>query len=143
MEYLEKCIFSGTVCGKDVCLIKNEGLDQSAPLWCENNKDCYFKRLKEAEAKNEANKEALYENFKDSMGMLRTEIDKVVKYEELIDKIKDICYPVLTSGICNNCDGVGYFEGCGDTDCGANAIFRIIELIEPENEEELENEEED
>ena len=36
---------------------------------------------------------------------------------------------VLRGDLCNNCDGCGYAEGCGDIDCGTYQANKSLELL--------------
>ena len=56
--------------------------------------------------------------------------DNKIWYEaELIDKIKDLIKPVIIMNTCDNCDGVGYGDGCQDISCGTYAAYEIYKQI--------------
>ena len=58
--------------------------------------------------------------------------EKIFYESELIDEIKDIIKPVIIMNTCDNCDGVGYGEGCKDISCGVYAAYEVWKLIEKE-----------
>lgn len=61
--------------------------------------------------------------------------DNKVWYEEsLIERIKELIEPVIVMNTCDNCDGVGYGDGCEDISCGFYAACEIYKAIK-ENEE--------
>lgn len=54
---------------------------------------------------------------------------KVWYSEDVINKIKGMCNYVLYACHCDNCDGVGYYDGCVDTECGTYQAMKIIEYL--------------
>ena len=38
----------------------------------------------------------------------------------------------LQSNQCNNCDGIGYYEGCMDEKCATYQLIKIMNIIEGE-----------
>ncbi|MBQ6907786.1 MAG: hypothetical protein IJQ28_05355 [Clostridia bacterium] len=46
-----------------------------------------------------------------------------------LEEIRGICKNVAFSNSCDNCDGIGYYEGCLDDDCGNYACFKILDKI--------------
>lgn len=55
--------------------------------------------------------------------------------EDVIERIKGKCNYVAYACHCDNCDGVGYYEGCKDTECGTYQALQILEFLnEVENE---------
>ena len=36
---------------------------------------------------------------------------------------------VISHGLCNNCDGEGYGEGCCDEDCGTYQAYECVDLL--------------
>lgn len=59
--------------------------------------------------------------------------NKIWYEESLIERIKELIKPVIVMNTCNNCDGVGYGDGCEDISCGNYAAHEIYKAIE-ENE---------
>ncbi len=47
-------------------------------------------------------------------------------YREIMER----CRAVVYACHCDCCDGVGYDEGCGDTECGTYQCRKILELLE-------------
>ena len=53
----------------------------------------------------------------------------------ILKKIYENLKQVAISGQCDNCDGLGYYNGCGDTECGMYQALKSIELLEIEESE--------
>ena len=65
--------------------------------------------------------------------MWKLENHEGIKYwyeGELIERIKELIKPVIIMNTCDNCDGVGYGEGCKDISCGVYAANKIYDLIQ-------------
>lgn len=54
----------------------------------------------------------------------------------ILKKIYENLKQVAISGQCDNCDGVGYYNGCGDAECGMYQALKSIELLETEDKNE-------
>lgn len=51
----------------------------------------------------------------------------------VLKKIYENLKQVAISGQCDNCDGIGYYNGCDDTECGMYQALKSIELLEIED----------
>lgn len=48
---------------------------------------------------------------------------------KVINEISQVANKVRYASNCQNCDGVGYGNGCLDDTCGTYACYKIIDLI--------------
>lgn len=48
----------------------------------------------------------------------------------LLKRIVELCKVIDTP--CDNCDGIGYFDGCKDDDCSFYRLTKIHQLLEIE-----------
>lgn len=65
-------------------------------------------------------------------------VDKIGKTQvwysgDVIRKIESMILKNIPQDICNNCDGCGYKNGCGDKHCAVYQANKIIELIQKED----------
>lgn len=57
---------------------------------------------------------------------------KVWYSADVIEKIEKHADTALQTYQCNNCDGIGYYEGCMDEKCATYQLIKIIDIIEGE-----------
>lgn len=44
--------------------------------------------------------------------------------------MREILEKVAHNNNCQNCDGVGYYEGCMDDTCGTWACYKCLEILD-------------
>lgn len=53
----------------------------------------------------------------------------LLQYKTALEEIREICKKVAFSNGCDNCDGIGFYDGCLDDDCGNYACFKVLDKI--------------
>ena len=48
--------------------------------------------------------------------------------KQIVERLKQVAYACH----CDNCDGCGYYSGCGDTECGTYQALKSLELLQIE-----------
>jgi superfamily II DNA helicase RecQ len=48
------------------------------------------------------------------------------KLKQIVKNLKQVAYACH----CDNCDGCGYYSGCGDTECGTYQALKSLELLD-------------
>jgi hypothetical protein len=46
--------------------------------------------------------------------------------KQIVDNLRQVAYACH----CDNCDGCGYYSGCGDTECGTYQALKSLELLD-------------
>lgn len=59
--------------------------------------------------------------------------EQLHSYKQVVKEIKEISYKNLQTNLCSNCDGVGLYEGCEDTECSYYQMDKIIQKCEEVN----------
>jgi hypothetical protein len=45
---------------------------------------------------------------------------------QIVENLRQVAYACH----CDNCDGCGYYSGCGDTECGTYQALKSLELLD-------------
>ena len=48
--------------------------------------------------------------------------------KRIVENLRQVAYACH----CDNCDGCGYYSGCGDTECGTYQALKSLELLDIE-----------
>ena len=92
-------------------------------------KDTIIERL-EQENKELKEKLKVAETFNLDLQNAEAEaVTECAKYKQALEEIRGICKNVAFSNSCDNCDGIGYYEGGLDDDCGNYACFEVLDKI--------------
>lgn len=46
--------------------------------------------------------------------------------KQIVENLRQVAY----AGHCDSCDGCGYYNGCGDTECGTYQALKSLELLD-------------
>lgn len=46
--------------------------------------------------------------------------------KQIVENLRQVAYACH----CDNCDGCGYYSGCGDTECGTYQALKSLELLD-------------
>ena len=46
--------------------------------------------------------------------------------KQIVENLRQVVY----AGLCGECDGCGYYNGCSDTECGTYQALKSLELLD-------------